>query len=78
MKRIVTFERTGLKILAHSEKFGTTQMYEAIEQPDGRYIVTRYEDESRDHAFMRNDRVDAERSLDEIVETLSDFAGSQL
>jgi hypothetical protein len=76
VKAVVTFERIGLKILARSERFGTTRMYEAIAQPDGRYNVMRYEDGQQEVAFVRRDRADAERSLDEVVVTLTEFAGA--
>lgn len=76
MKASVTFERIGLKILARSERFGITRMYEAIEQANGRYNVMRYEDGRQEVAFSRRSRAEVEYSLDELVETLTEFAGA--
>jgi hypothetical protein len=78
VKASVTFERIGLKILARSDRFGTTRVYEAIEQTDGRYNVMRYEDGKQEVAFVRRSRATVEHSLDELVVTLTEFAGSRI
>jgi hypothetical protein len=78
VKASVTFERLGLKILARSERFGTTREYEAIRQPDGRYHILRWEDGRQEVAMIRNSEAEAISSLDEVVESLVEFAGSRI
>lgn len=77
MKRTVTFERHGLDILAHTER-GTEKLYSAILEPDGRYNIVRFEDGRQEIVMARADRDAAERSLDEVVETLGEFAGARV
>lgn len=76
-KHVVTFERVGLEVQAQSKKFGIVRLYEAKRLNDGRYDVFRYEDDDSELVFVRKDEAAAIKSLDELVDTLADVAGSR-